>query len=83
MCSPKTDRGFTKIVRPMICTNCKSLKNVVVANYTHDSDEPVPVEHVRCDTCERSDELLDWDGKQCPSCDPVQMKRSGAIMMWD
>ena len=75
--SERRDRGFSVMVEPRICCDCRELKNVRIGSPKQPLDPEDPV----CPVCGSSNTRL-WKNHACPKC-PGTMERGGINYFWD
>ena len=86
-CSNGRDRGFTSIVQPLYCSECKTLKNIHIGDYVRE-EGPLTGNRIKnvlpiCKTCNSGEYLKLWDGKTCPCCFLEPMLYRDTWIVWD
>ena len=92
--SGKLDYGFTAVIKPYICTDCKEVCDVLVVEMGHEIpkeilgdfvDEEELEEYYSCPEC-KGKSLVLWNPsyRKCPKCNGrMTVDKSKGILMWD
>jgi hypothetical protein len=82
-CSLKEDRGFTLKKKPMICLNCKTLKNRTIGRFESKNSGVYEEITPTCDECGTTNNLINWTDGKCPKCREKLLQNPDGIIMWD